>query len=109
MLMAVMALIGGFRLLPEVLLTRRADRESWTARRTPLELERMFASDATRPRGLLRVRRHTEYVRSALPGAVPLDEWLHGASFTVRHALWSRRDLWEDIVSFVRPGGSVMR
>jgi glycosyltransferase involved in cell wall biosynthesis len=96
-LMAELALMGRFRLLPDVLLDRRADRAHWTAGRSPLELERMFVPDATRARRLLRWRRHADYLYSALRAPIPWAERLAAADFALRHLYWSRRELLDEI------------
>ena len=92
-LMAELALLGRFRMVPEVLLYRRADRESWTGNRTPLELERLFVPGAMRPRRLLRLRRQLDYLYSALRAPIPVVERMHAASFATRHLYWNRREV----------------
>ena len=92
-LMAELALLGRFRMVPEVLLRRRADRESWTGHRTPLELERLFVPGAARPRRLLRLRRQFDYLYSALRAPIPVADRLRAASFAARHLYWNRREI----------------
>jgi glycosyltransferase involved in cell wall biosynthesis len=92
-LMAELALLGRFRMVPEVLLFRRADRESWTGHRTPLELERLFVPSAVRPRRLLRLRRELDYLYSALRAPLPLAERMRAATFAARHLYWNRREI----------------
>ncbi len=98
-LMAELALLGRFRLLPEVLLFRRSDQESWTAQRTPLELERLFVPTATRPRRLLRLRRQLDYLASAVRAPIPLTERMRATSFALRHLYWNRREISEEFRS----------
>jgi len=96
-LMAELALLGRFRLLPEVLLFRRADHESWTGTRTALELERLYVPGAPRPRRLLRVRRQLDYLYSAMRAPIPFSEGLKAASFVFRHSYWVRREILNEV------------
>jgi glycosyltransferase involved in cell wall biosynthesis len=102
-LMAELALHGRFRLLPDVLLFRRADRAHWTAGRSPLELERMFVPEATRARRLLRWRRHADYLFSALRAPIPLKERLSATAFVARQAYWLRRELLAEARQLLSP------
>ena len=103
-LMAELSLLGKFRLLPEVLLYRRADPEHWTGRRTPLELEQMFRPGATRPRRLLRARRELDYFASAMVAPVPIAARARAAWFALRHLYWNRNEVTSELRSLLASG-----
>lgn len=103
-LMAELALQGRFRLLPEVLLYRRASGEHWTGERTPLQLERMFRPGAKRARRLLRTRREFDYLFSALGAPIPLGNRLRAAQFALKHFYWSWPEVFAELRSLLPVG-----
>ena len=98
-LMAELALLGRFRMVPKVLLYRRADPASWTGHRTPLELERLFVPSATRPRRLLRLRRQLDYLYSAVRAPIPVGDRVRAATFAARHLYWNRQEITSELRS----------
>jgi hypothetical protein len=89
-LMAELALLGKFVLVPEQLLLRRASPEHWTANRSTSDLDRMFWPAGAPRLRMVHVRRHLDYLRTALTAKMPLRARIEAARFALKHAYWSR-------------------
>lgn len=98
-LMAKIALHGRFVLVPDVLFNRRTGDAYSTAQRSPLQTERMFNPDATRPRRLSETRRLAGYFSAALTGPIPLPGRLRGLVAAARNLYWSRRYVLQELAT----------
>ena len=96
-LMAELALLGTFILIPDHLLFRRASPEHWTANRSTEDVDRMFWPDGTPRFKLVHARRHLDYLVTALRARLPLSDRLAAAHFAVKHAYWSRAAIGTDM------------
>lgn len=103
-LMAELALLGKFVLVPERLLLRRASPEHWTANRSAFDVDRMFWPDGPPRLRLVNVRRHLDYLRTALTARLPLRARLEAAGFALKHAYWSRGVLRADLGQLIGRG-----
>lgn len=105
-LMAELALRGGYRLVPDVLLYRRMGKESAT--RFLSEQERaLFLDPDRRSCSLDSWRRHADYFTSVLRAPLSFKEKLAAIDFTLRCAFWDRGKLWRelrDVLPQVRRG-----
>lgn len=101
-LMAELALLGKFKLLPEVLLTRRIAPGHWARMMSREALDRMFwPNDRPRAR-IVMLRRHLDYMRTALTAPIDWPERLSAAGFAMRFAYWKKREIGEDVISLIR-------
>lgn len=98
-LMAKIALYGCFMLVPEVLFYRRAGDAYSTAQRSPLQIERMYNPDATRPRRLRETRRLLGYFSAALTGPIPLPGRLRGVVAAARNLYWARQHVLHELAT----------
>lgn len=96
-LMAELAMQGKWRLLDEVLLYRRAGAQHFTAMRTSSELNQMFRPGAASELPFLNLRRHADFIGSALASRAAPGERLRAAMAALKGLYWDRRGLREDI------------
>jgi len=101
-LMAELAMLGGFKLLPEVLLTRRIAPGHWARLMSSEQLDGMFWPEGRPTARVVLLRRHFDYLRTALTAPVAWPERLKAAAFALRFAYWKKRDIAEDIVNGLR-------
>jgi len=101
-LMAELAMMGGFKLLPEVLLTRRIAPGHWARLMSSEQLDGMFWPEGRPTARVVLLRRHLDYLRTALTSPVAWPERLRAAGFALRFAYWKKRDIAEDIVNGLR-------
>ncbi len=103
-LMAELALLGKFKLLPETLLLRRAAPGHWTGMMGAEELDALFWPGRRPKAPVLYLRRHLDYMRSALSSPVSWPERLRAAEFALRFAYWRRDELKRDLLQVMRLG-----
>jgi len=96
-LMAELAMLGKWKLLDEVLLFRRAGAQHFTAMRSSAELNQMFRPGAGGEMALVNLRRHADFIRSALRSPSALDERMRAALAALKGLYWDRRGLHEDL------------
>ena len=101
-LMAELAMLGKFVLLPETLLLRRASPEHWTTMMSTDQLDALFWPGAKPRHSALIIRRHLDYVRAALTSPVRMSERLRATAFALRFAYWRKSDIVRDLVESVR-------
>jgi glycosyltransferase involved in cell wall biosynthesis len=94
-LMAELALLGEFVLLPEVLLYRRSARQSSSSQLSDAELGEFFdpGRAAAAPLPFLAWRKHLDYLWTTLSTPVALRERLRSLGFALRQMLWARPHL----------------
>jgi glycosyltransferase involved in cell wall biosynthesis len=92
-LMAELALRGGFRLLDEVLLDRCQGPNTFTAMRTPLQIQQLHDPDARRALICLHWRRHADRLRCVATAPISWPERWRAAGLALRMALWDRQHL----------------
>lgn len=92
-LMAELALRGGFRLLDEVLLDRCQGPSTFTALRTPLQIQQLHDPQATRALVCLHWRRHVDRLRCIAEAPLPWSERMRAAGLALRMILWDRQHL----------------
>jgi hypothetical protein len=101
-LMAQLALIGGFRLLPEVLLYRRIGPET-TTRNLSMAEARHFLDPTNRATRDANVwRRHLDYLATVTKARIAPREKLICLAHALRHANWDRSQLWRELVGSTR-------
>ena len=96
-LMAELAMQGKWRLIDEVLLYRRAGAQHFTAMRTSSELNEMFRPGAASELPFLNLRRHADFIGSALRSPAAPGERLRAAMAALKGLYWDRRGVREDI------------
>jgi glycosyltransferase involved in cell wall biosynthesis len=96
-LMAELAMQGKWRLIDEVLLYRRAGAQHFTAMRTSSELNEMFRPGAASELPFLNLRRHADFIGSALASPAAPGERLRAAMAALKGLYWDRRGVREDI------------
>ena len=101
-LMAELAMLGKFVLLPETLLLRRATPGHWTAMMSTEQLDSLFWPSAKPRRSALIIRRHLDYVRAGLTSPVRISERLRATVLALRFAYWRKSDIARDLVDSVR-------
>ena len=95
-MMAELALVGRFRLLPDVLLYRRMDVGAASRFLSEREL-RVFLDPDSADKGLTAWRRHLDCCWSVLRARIALKEKFLALDFALRSAFWDRRALWRDL------------
>jgi glycosyltransferase involved in cell wall biosynthesis len=95
-LMAELAMLGRWRLLDGVLLYRRAGAQHFTAMRSERALAEMFVPGTSSRQRLVNLRRHIDFICSALGSPVPYGERCGAAIAALRGLYWDRRGLRED-------------
>jgi hypothetical protein len=101
-LMAELALLGKFAAVDEQLLARRMAPGHWARLMTVEQLDRMFWPGGPRPMRLVLVRRHADYLRTALLAPIPWAERLRAARFAARFAYWKKQELGRDLMGALR-------
>jgi glycosyltransferase involved in cell wall biosynthesis len=101
-LMAELALLGKFKLVPQTLLLRRAAAGHWTGLMSKAQFDDLFWPDAKPKHPHVFVRRHLDYVRAALTAPVPWGERARAAAFALRFAYWRKGDIAREVVGAFR-------
>lgn len=96
-LMAELALQGKFVLLPDELLYRRMGRETFSSSLTAGEIQAFFDPRAKRGIGFRYLRRHLDFLVTALRASISLPEKLRTLMLVFRHAVWDREKLWAEL------------
>jgi len=102
-LMSELALYGGFRRLPEVLLYRRMGADSATKFLTPDQLRAFLNPSKPRKSQLVLWQTHWDYVISMLRAPLSMRERLAVLRYILRSAWWFRRMLWREIAAASTP------
>lgn len=100
-LMAELALLGHFRLLPGVHLHRRTGKGTMTTRLTPDELTRFLQPAARTPFRMRTARRHFDYLTTVLSSPIPMREKVPAALGALRRAAWARSKILAEIRSLI--------
>jgi hypothetical protein len=103
-LMSELALHGGFRRLPDVLLYRRLGVESATKFRTAEELRAFLNPSSKHVERCVMWRTHWDYVASVRRAALPFGERMSALRYILRSAWWFRVALWREFVGLLGPG-----
>ncbi len=90
-LIAGLALAGKFVLLPEVLFYRRWDKSVASALRGPLEVQRLYRPNATRPPLFMNLPRQLGQLRTALAVPHTLGGKARALAAAVRYTDWKRK------------------
>lgn len=105
-LMAELALYGKFRLLPDVLLSRRQSAGAFSALLSPLERRRFHDPTAKAPAKLIRVRHHADHLRSIVRAPLAAGEKLRLLGTALRLARWDRMHVWRELRSLLAGPGA---
>ena len=100
-LMAELALLGKYVLIPEPLLFRRASARTWTPLRTIEEKDKMFWPAGAPRLRLHSFRTHWDYFLTALRSPLSWKERLRSMDYACRIAYWERRELLRDLRELV--------
>jgi hypothetical protein len=92
-LIAGLALAGKFVLLPQVLFYRRWDKEFASALRSPLEVQRLYHPEATRPPLFMNLPRQFGQIEVALRVPLTLADKFAALAAAVRYTGWKRKFL----------------
>jgi len=94
-LMAELALLGEFALLPKVLLYRRSARQSSSSQLSAEELREFFdpGRPVPAPLSFLAWRKHLDYLWTSVSTPVALTERLRSLGVALRQMLWARPHL----------------
>jgi glycosyltransferase involved in cell wall biosynthesis len=95
-LMTEIALRGGYRLLPDVLLFRRRGTKSASNFLSKRELA-TFLNPAGNPLLMEAWRRHADYLLSVLRAPIDPREKIVAFLYTLRRTYWHRGELWRDL------------
>jgi glycosyltransferase involved in cell wall biosynthesis len=95
-LMAELAMLGRWSLIDEVLLLRRAGKHHFTAMRSARDIVELFNPGASAPGRFLNLRRHLDFVFSALASPVPMSERVRAAGAAVQGLYWDRSGIRAD-------------
>jgi hypothetical protein len=103
-LMAELALLGEFVLLPGVLLHRRWAPRSSSSQLSSAELTEFFApgTQSKAPLSFIAWRKHLDYLWTALSTPVGALERLRAVGFALRHMIWARPHLAAELGAPVR-------
>jgi glycosyltransferase involved in cell wall biosynthesis len=96
-LMAELALLGKFLLLPEVLLYRRTGRETFSSRLNATELSLFFDPQKTHSIDLRRLRLNVDFFRVVFRSPISIPEKWKTLQLVFRHAIWDRENLWAEL------------
>lgn len=105
-LMAELALYGGYYLLPEVLFYRRQGKASATKFRSAAELKTFLDPNDKSKQQSVAWAMHIDYVASAMRAPLPLGERLAIFAFAARSAWWYKKQLWTEMWAKVLPARS---
>jgi glycosyltransferase involved in cell wall biosynthesis len=104
-LMAELALLGRFVLLPEILFYRRLGPRTWSMHLRPAELQAFHSPDsAARPR-LGRLRLHPDYVKAVFRAPITASEKLRTLAMVARRATGDLLRAMRIMKNFDRPAG----
>jgi glycosyltransferase involved in cell wall biosynthesis len=92
-LMAELALLGKFKLLSEHLLIRRAAEGHWTGMMPDEEINALFWPGARPKARIFYIRRHLDYLWTAMSSPVSIGERLRAFQYALRLAYWRKREL----------------
>jgi len=101
-LMAELALLGKFKVLPETLLIRRAAVGHWTGLMSPEQFDSLFWPTAKPKHAAVFVRRHLDYLRVALTSPVIWSERARAAAFALRFAYWRKTEIMRELMQPAR-------
>lgn len=101
-LMAELALLGKFVMVPDALLFRRAGREHWTAMRSSEDLAQMFWPNGAPALPMVHLRRSADFVVSAVRSPIALPERMKSAVLALRYAYWRQKDIKADVADVMR-------
>ena len=101
-LMAELALLGKFKLLPETVLVRRVAAGHWTGLMSEDELNTLFWPDTKPEHPNLLLRRHLDYLRTALASPINRKERARAAALALRFAYWRKAQIARELIDFVR-------
>lgn len=96
-LMSELALHGRLTLLPEVLLDRRQSTGTFTSMLDPLQIQRMYDPQATRPMRLIRWRRHVDNLACIARAPLRLGDRLRAWGIALRLLISDRLHLWQEL------------
>lgn len=98
-LTAELALHGRIRLLPEVTLYRRHAEGTFSSMKTPLQIQRMYDPEATRPMRFIRGRLHLDRLASVWRAPISTAERLRASAFALRLLVSDRRHMLREVRS----------
>ena len=98
-LMSELALHGGFRRIPEVLLFRRMGVQSATKFRSASELRNFLDPVAKKRADFVMWQTHWDYVASMSRTPLPMRERLAVLKYILRSAWWFRSQLWREVAA----------
>lgn len=96
-LMAELALLGRFLLLPDILLFRRIGNATLSSHLSPTDLRVFFDPYLTRHNDLRRFSLHLDFLRTVLRAPISISEKLQTLMQIFRHAIWDREQLWNEL------------
>lgn len=102
-LMAEIALDGGFRKLEDICLYRRMDRGSATRFLTDAERQNFLVPNSA-GRSAPVVKRHIDRLYSILRSGIPLSEKRRALGYTLRVAYWDRDKIARNVRDYIKPG-----
>lgn len=105
-LMAELALYGGFRRIPEVLLFRRMGVESATRFRSASELRTFLNPVAKKRADFVMWQTHWDYLASMRRAPLRLRERLAVLKYILRSAWWFRSQLWREVAAVFTQSGN---
>lgn len=100
-LMAELALLGHFRLLPAIHLHRRTGKGTITTQLTPDELARFLQPDVRSPFRMRVARRHLDYLTTVLSSPIAIREKVPAALGVLRRATWARSKILAELRSLI--------
>lgn len=106
-LMAELALLGGFRKLDEIFLQRRTSRGTATKFMTDAERQRFLVPNATRRAPLL--RRHLDRIATVCRAPIGWREKRHALNFTLRSIYWDRHNVANAVAKALRSTSTLDR
>lgn len=98
-LMAELALLGRFIVLPQVLLDRRMGRTTFSRLLRKDEIGTFYGKQATRSLLSHRLRLHFDVLRAALTAPISLREKKAAVMIALRRLAWDRYRIWADLYS----------
>ncbi|MBK7034646.1 MAG: glycosyltransferase family 2 protein [Ignavibacteria bacterium] len=101
-LMAELALMGRFLLLPEVLLFRRMGHENFSGHLKPADLAYFIDPQKSHNIGLPLLSWHLGFLGAALRAPISIPEKMKTLMILLRHAAWDREKLWAELRGAVR-------